>query len=135
MFFETEPELSPAPFLNKRTVKDAEFPDAVSIKNFIYTGWLDECDAIINISKLKTHAMMGMSCAVKNMFGTIPGTTKPEYHMRFPEEMAFARAREAETRVLTEAYAAGKLPLRVTHNDTKVNNVLKPEVEMNLLKR
>ena len=40
------------------------------------------------------------------------------------EEMDFARAREAETRVLTEAYAAGKLPLRVTHNDTKVNNVL-----------
>ena len=41
-----------------------------------------------------------------------------------PEEMAFAREREAETRVLAEAYAAGKLPLRVTHNDTKVNNVL-----------
>ena len=40
------------------------------------------------------------------------------------EEMAFARAREAETRVLVDAYAAGKLPLRVTHNDTKVNNVL-----------
>ena len=40
------------------------------------------------------------------------------------EEMAFAREREAETRILTEAYAAGKLPLRVTHNDTKVNNVL-----------
>ena len=72
------------------SVKDAEFPDAVSIKNFIYTGWLDSCDAIINISKLKTHAMMGMSCAVKNMFGTIPGTTKPEYHMRFPVESAFA---------------------------------------------
>ena len=40
------------------------------------------------------------------------------------EEMAFARAREAETRVLVEGHAAGKLPLRVTHNDTKVNNVL-----------
>ena len=40
------------------------------------------------------------------------------------EEMAFARAREAETRILTDALAAGKLPLRVTHNDTKVNNVL-----------
>ena len=40
------------------------------------------------------------------------------------EEMAFAREREAETHVLTDAYAAGKLPLRVTHNDTKVNNVL-----------
>lgn len=40
------------------------------------------------------------------------------------EELAFARAREPETRILTEAFAAGKLPLRVTHNDTKVNNVL-----------
>ena len=40
------------------------------------------------------------------------------------EEMAFARAREAETRILTDALAAGKIPLRVTHNDTKVNNVL-----------
>lgn len=72
------------------SVKNAEFMDAVSIKTFIYTGWLDNMDAIINVSKLKTHAMMGMSCAVKNMFGTIPGTTKPEYHMRFPEEKAFA---------------------------------------------
>ncbi len=71
-------------------VKNAEYADAVSLKTFIYTGWLDKVDAIINFSKLKTHAMMGMSCAVKNMFGTIPGTTKPEYHMRFPEEMAFA---------------------------------------------
>ena len=40
------------------------------------------------------------------------------------EEMVFARARETETRILTDALAAGKLPLRVTHNDTKVNNVL-----------
>ncbi len=72
------------------SVKEGENPDAVSLKTFSYTGWLDNCDVIINVSKLKTHAMMGMSCAVKNMFGIIPGTTKPEYHMRFPEEMAFA---------------------------------------------
>ena len=72
------------------SVEAGQFPEAVSIKNFSYTGWLDNVDAIIDFCKLKTHAMMGMSCAVKNMFGTIPGTTKPEYHMRFPEEMAFA---------------------------------------------
>ena len=69
---------------------DAEFAEAVSIRNFTYTGWLSKVDAIINVSKLKTHAMMGMSCAVKNMFGTIPGVMKPQYHMRFPEEGAFA---------------------------------------------
>ncbi len=72
------------------SVKNGEFQEAVSLKTFTYTGWLDSVDALINFSKLKTHAMMGMSCAVKNMFGTIPGTTKPEYHMRFPEEKAFA---------------------------------------------
>jgi len=40
------------------------------------------------------------------------------------EEMAFARAREADTHLLVDACTAGRLPLRVTHNDTKVNNVL-----------
>ena len=39
-------------------------------------------------------------------------------------EMDFARSRAAETRILTEGLAAGRIPLRVTHNDTKVNNVL-----------
>ncbi|WP_026518054.1 DUF362 domain-containing protein [Butyrivibrio sp. MC2021] len=72
------------------SISNAVFPEAESIKTFIYTGWLDKVDAIIDFCKLKTHAMMGFSCAVKNMFGTIPGTTKPEYHMRFPEERAFA---------------------------------------------
>lgn len=71
-------------------VSDAEFKEAVSLKTFEYTSWLDDVDVIINFSKLKTHAMMGMSCAVKNMFGTVPGTTKPQYHMRFNDEMAFA---------------------------------------------
>ena len=40
------------------------------------------------------------------------------------DELAFARSLASETRILTDALAAGKLPLRVTHNDTKVNNVL-----------
>lgn len=39
-------------------------------------------------------------------------------------EIAFARAREPFTHVLVDQLAAGKLPLRVTHNDTKLNNVL-----------
>ena len=39
-------------------------------------------------------------------------------------EIAFIRAREADCRVLVDQLAAGVLPLRVTHNDTKLNNVL-----------
>lgn len=39
-------------------------------------------------------------------------------------EIAFVRAREADCHVLLDMLAKGELPLRVTHNDTKMNNVL-----------
>ena len=39
--------------------------------------------------KVKTHVMTGMSCAVKNLFGTVPGLQKAEFHMRFPEKEPF----------------------------------------------
>ncbi len=49
-----------------------------------------EADYIINMPKLKTHGMMMMSGAVKNMFGAIPGLQKPEMHYRWPEVSDFA---------------------------------------------
>ncbi len=70
--------------------KDGYFADAVQAKRFTYTGWLDGCDAIINFCKLKSHGMMSLSAAAKNLFGTIPGTMKPEYHYRFPNPNDFA---------------------------------------------
>jgi len=70
--------------------KEAQFPEAEVLKDFKYTAWLDSADVIINFAKLKTHGMMGMSSAAKNMFGAIPGTVKPEYHFRFPDYDKFA---------------------------------------------
>lgn len=40
------------------------------------------------------------------------------------EEIAFAMARKADAAVCVDMQKAGKLPLRVTHNDTKLNNVM-----------
>ncbi len=40
------------------------------------------------------------------------------------DEIAFVMAREADCSVALNAQREGKLPLRVTHNDTKLNNVL-----------
>ncbi len=40
------------------------------------------------------------------------------------DEVEFAVAREKDTHVLVDMIAEGKLPLRVTHNDTKLNNIL-----------
>lgn len=39
-------------------------------------------------------------------------------------EIAFALERECETTILTDLLKEGQLPLRVTHNDTKLNNIL-----------
>ena len=39
-------------------------------------------------------------------------------------EIAFARAHAAEMGRIVDMIAAGEIPLRVTHNDTKVNNVM-----------
>ena len=69
---------------------DAEFPDARVLKTFTYTSYLKDTDAIIDFCKLKSHGMMGMSAAAKNMFGAIPGIMKPEYHYRFPDYADFA---------------------------------------------
>ena len=41
-----------------------------------------------------------------------------------PEEIRFVRDREADCSVAMDALRRGILPLRVTHNDTKLNNVL-----------
>lgn len=40
------------------------------------------------------------------------------------EEISFYLEREAFTHILMNAQARGELPLRVTHNDTKLNNVM-----------
>ena len=70
--------------------REAVFPEGKMLRSFQYTAWLDGADAIIDVCKLKTHGMMGMSCAVKNLFGVIPGTLKPEYHFRYPNPDDFA---------------------------------------------
>ncbi|MBR0355748.1 MAG: DUF362 domain-containing protein [Oscillospiraceae bacterium] len=72
------------------SVTEARFPAAAKAKSFPYTAWLGKVDAIIDLCKLKTHAMMGLTCAVKNFFGSIPGTQKPEFHYRYPRAADFA---------------------------------------------
>ena len=51
---------------------------------------LVEADVIVNLARLKTHALCEMTAAVKNMFGSIPGLQKAEQHARFPSKDSFA---------------------------------------------
>ena len=49
------------------------------------------CDLIINLPKLKTHILMKYTGAVKNLYGCIPGGTKPKLHGIYAKEEDFAK--------------------------------------------
>ncbi|NLM26892.1 MAG: DUF362 domain-containing protein [Clostridiaceae bacterium] len=65
-------------------------PQSKYVKSFEILKPLADADVIINIPKLKTHAMMVYTGAVKNMFGAVAGTAKADLHLRMPEYNDFA---------------------------------------------
>lgn len=60
------------------------------VKEFDLISPFFQYDLIFNLAKFKTHVMTGMSGAVKNLFGLVPGLKKAEFHMRFPNKEHFA---------------------------------------------
>ena len=64
-------------------------PDGFANHTFNIINPIVEADYVINLAKLKSHAMTGMSAGIKNMFGSIPGLQKPQLHYRWPEQQAF----------------------------------------------
>ncbi len=66
-----------------------------------------EADKIINLPKLKTHEMMTMTCAVKNLFGAVIGTEKAGWHLKA------GSSRELFARVLLEIYLLKKPALNI----------------------
>ncbi len=65
--------------------------EGFTVKSFNLITPILEADYIINLPKLKTHAMTTVSAGVKNLFGTIPGLQKPDMHRRYPELGSFVR--------------------------------------------
>ncbi len=49
-------------------------------------------DLVINVPKLKTHELTQMTCAIKNMFGCVPGLQKVTYHLDAPTPEKFSGA-------------------------------------------
>lgn len=68
---------------------EVDFPEGKTIKRFPIIKPVLDADVIISLPKLKTHAMTSYTGAVKNLFGTIPGTHKAELHFRLNERSAF----------------------------------------------
>lgn len=66
--------------------------DAKFVKSLSILKPLKDADLIINIAKLKTHGMMVYTGAVKNMFGSIAGLEKANFHLRFSDYDQFAHS-------------------------------------------
>lgn len=67
-------------------------PDGKILKYLTVIEPITKVDHIINLCKLKTHAMATFTGGVKNLFGVIPGVKKAEYHFKMPEVVDFTDA-------------------------------------------
>lgn len=72
------------------SIANINFPEAVAAKEFQLTNYLLQADAIIDLCKLKTHALMAYTGACKNLFGAIPGMRKSEFHYRYNTHEQFS---------------------------------------------
>jgi uncharacterized protein (DUF362 family) len=66
-----------------------------------------EADRVINLPKLKTHGMMTMTCAVKNLFGAVVGAGKIAWHLKAGDD------RDLFAQMLLEIYQIRKPDLNI----------------------
>ncbi|HEY3446478.1 MAG TPA: DUF362 domain-containing protein, partial [Myxococcales bacterium] len=67
-----------------------ENPQGKCFRSFEVSKAIADCDLLFNLPKLKTHALTYMTCAMKNLFGLIPGTEKARWHLRAQSPQEFA---------------------------------------------
>lgn len=82
----------------KGDIEIFSLPENRALPELLMTSEIRHTDFIINLPKLKTHSFFGMSGAVKNLFGLVPGGTKYEYHF------LNGHTREAFGEKLTDIY-------------------------------
>ena len=65
--------------------------DPAYIKSVYVSKALLDADVVISVPKFKTHARAGISVALKNSYGILPGAQKANIHHRVPAPLDFAR--------------------------------------------
>lgn len=66
------------------------FPKGNVAKSFYLCNGAQEAEAIINVCKMKTHALERITGAVKNIYGCVCGVNKATGHATYPNENVFA---------------------------------------------
>ncbi|MFA5411177.1 MAG: DUF362 domain-containing protein [Candidatus Omnitrophota bacterium] len=60
-------------------------------EKFPLAAWLDHCDYLVSIPKLKTHEVTVLTAAIKNLFGLVSGPYRLELHKKYFPRREFAR--------------------------------------------
>ena len=66
------------------------YPEGKVAKSFYLCKGVQEADAMINICKMKTHALERITGAMKNLYGCITGVNKATGHAAYPNSDIFA---------------------------------------------
>ena len=73
-----------------RTPVQVPVPQPGVYRSFLLADEARHFDLILNLPKFKTHGMMTLTLAVKNMFGAVVGAAKPGWHLQAGEPDRFA---------------------------------------------
>jgi uncharacterized protein (DUF362 family)/Pyruvate/2-oxoacid:ferredoxin oxidoreductase delta subunit len=71
---------------------ELQSPSGKILPSFKVTSLLNQIDVIINLPKLKTHILTGITGAIKNYLGLLPGSLKRDVHVAAPSGQAMAQA-------------------------------------------
>ncbi len=71
------------PIIDLKTPLKINTPDGRIAKSLFIAREIYKFDKIISLPKLKNHSLTGITGAVKNLYGVIPGLRKAKYHFRF----------------------------------------------------
>ena len=67
------------------------FPQGRLLRQLTLAAGVLAADGIVNLPKMKTHALTRVTGAVKNLFGCVPGFRKGEFHVKMPEIERFCQ--------------------------------------------
>ncbi len=66
------------------------FPEGKTARSFYLCHGVQDADAVINLCKMKTHALERITGGVKNLYGCICGAKKAVGHAQYPSSEVFA---------------------------------------------
>lgn len=73
------------------TGRRIDFPEGAACNSFDIATAVLQADALVSLSKMKTHALARITGAVKNQFGCVYGLNKAAFHVKLPTGAQFSR--------------------------------------------